>query len=181
MKTDAFIGPLVGVAKFALGGLLTLLFRLVSPVLGLPNVSPLMATELAGAKAYGPWIAGLYGALSMIMLDIIMGAIGPWTIYTAAASAVVGVAGGYMLKGRPNRTRDYVALSIAGTLFFDITTGVLVAPLHGTSLGMALLGQIPFTMYHLGGNVFFALFAPIFFEKIMKNPQIELTLLARNA
>lgn len=167
----------VGLAKFALAGFITLLFRLVTPLLGMPNVAPLMATQLAGARAYGPWVAGLYGFLGMILLDACTGALGPWTIATSICYAIVGVAGGYYLKDRPITVRHYVGVSVVGTLFFDLVTGVLLAPIHGTPLGVAALGQIPFTLWHLAGNSFFALFAPWFFRSVIGNCSLELRLI----
>ena len=178
---DSFVTPLVGFAKFALGGLFTLAFRLVTPLIGMPNVTPLMATQFSGAKAYGPWIGGLYGFLSMIALDLVTGNVGYWTISTSICYGLIGIVAGYMFKGRSPSTKDFLVASVAGTLFFDLVTGVLMAPLAGTSIQVAFVGQIPFTAYHLVGNLFFALFSRIFYEKIMGNPALEIKLIFKDA
>ena len=171
------VHSLVGVPKYIAGFLFTLIFRLLSPFFGLWNVSPLMATELAGSKAYGPWIGGLYGAFSIILLDMIVGKTGSWTFITAITYGSVGVWGAYFLKKRSASAMNFVVASIVGTLFFDLVTGVLMGPLLYHQPWMeAIIGQIPFTLRHLAGNTFFALvLAPWFYKKIMENPKWELS------
>lgn len=173
-KTQSY--PILGLPKYIVGFVGTLAFRLVSPFLGLWNISPLMATEIAGAKAYGPIAGGIYGALSIALVDLFMGKIGSWTIVTALTYGVVGVGAGYFLKNRSATSYNFVAVSIAGTLFFDLITGVFMGPIFYAQPWMsAVLGQIPFTLRHLVGNVFFAsVLSPWFYKKIMMNPKWEL-------
>jgi len=165
-----------GLPKYIVGFLGTLIFRLLSPFFGLWNISPLMATELAGAKAYGPWVGGLYGALSIALVDIIMGKTGSWTIVASITYGLVGVFGAYFLKNRSASAKNFIIISIIGTLFFDLITGVLMGPLlFGGSIIAAAIGQVPFTIRHLLGNTFFAaVLAPWFYHKIMTNPKFEL-------
>ncbi|MFA6459409.1 MAG: DUF6580 family putative transport protein [Candidatus Paceibacterota bacterium] len=182
MKNN-IVRSLDGLPKYVAGFVGTFLFRLISPFLGLWNVSPLMATELSGSKAYGPWVGGLYGALSIILLDIMVGKAGSYTLVTALTYGVVGVWGAYFLKGRSASARNFVVASIVGTLFFDLVTGVLMGPiLYGQPWLEAIFGQIPFTLRHLAGNMFFAsVIAPWFYRKIMDNPKWELVSLFRLA
>ncbi|MFA6432555.1 MAG: hypothetical protein WCV82_01945 [Candidatus Paceibacterota bacterium] len=171
---EALVCSFIGLAKFCLAGLVTLFFRLITPLIGLPNATPLMATELASAKAYGPWIGGLYGMFSMVILDAVMGKLESWTIATSLCYGVVGVLGGYYLGRRRASIGNFLLVSIVGTLFFDLVTGILLAPLHGTPMMIAAIGQIPFTLRHLGWNMFFACFAPWFYREIMANISLEL-------
>lgn len=166
---------LAGMPKYAAGFVGTLAFRLLSPFMGLWNVSPLMATELAGSKAYGPWVGGLYGALSIALLDIIVGKTGTWTIITALCYGAVGVWGAFFFRKRSASVWNFAIASIVGTLFFDLVTGVLMGPLlYGQPWLEAIVGQIPFTLRHLAGNLFFAsVLAPWFYRKIMDNPKLE--------
>lgn len=87
MKND-IVQAFSGVLKYVAGFAATLVFRLLSPFLGLSNVSPLMATQLAGAKAYGPWVGALYGALSIALLDMLVGSMGSWTLVTGLTQAL---------------------------------------------------------------------------------------------
>lgn len=172
------------ISKYVAGFIGTLAFRLTTPLIGgLSNVSPLMATELTGSKAYGPFIGSLYGALSMIMLDAIVGRIGSWTIITAITYGIVGLWGGFFLKTRDASSRNFIIASIIGTLFFDLITGVLMGPiLYNQPWIEAIIGQIPFTLRHLAGNVAFAgLLAPWFYRKVMNNPSWNLALLFKFA
>lgn len=182
MKNN-IIHSLAGLPKYIAGFVGTFIFRLLSPFFGMWNVSPLMATELAGSKAYGPLVGGLYGALSIALLDIIVGKVGSWTIITALTYGAVGVWGAYFFKKRPASASNFVIASIAGTLFFDLVTGVLMGPLlYGQPWIVAIVGQIPFTLRHLAGNVFFAsVLAPWFYRKIMNNPKWELAQIFRSA
>ncbi|MFA6445634.1 MAG: DUF6580 family putative transport protein [Candidatus Paceibacterota bacterium] len=172
MKNN-IVNSLSGMPKYIAGFVGTLVFRLLSPFLGLWNVSPLMATELAGSKAYGPWVGGLYGLLSIALLDILMGKIGTWTIITAVTYGLVGVWGAFFFRRRPATALSFIIASVVGTLFFDLITGVLMGPLFYAQPWMeAITGQIPFTLRHLAGNVFFAgLLAPWFYRAIMNNPK----------
>lgn len=171
------VHSLAGMPKYIAGFLGTLLFRLLSPFMGLWNISPLMATELAGSKAYGPWVGGIYGALSIAMLDILVGKAGSWTVITAVTYGCVGVLGAYFLKIRHATAWNFVLASIIGTLFFDFMTGILMGPLMYNQPWMeAIVGQIPFTIRHLAGNILFAgVLAPWFYRNIMENQKWELS------
>jgi uncharacterized membrane protein len=161
----------VGLCKYVIGYIFTLIFRLLSPFFGLWNISPLMATELAGSKAYGPWAGGLYGFFSILLIDMIMGKVGQWTFITAVTYGFVGVWAAYFLSNKKANAYNFVVASIIGTLFFDLITGVFMAPLlFGQPWVSAIVGQIPFTLRHLAGNILFAMvLSPWFYRKIMIN------------
>ncbi len=175
MKNN-IVHSLDGSLKYVAGFVGILVVRLITPLIGWSNISPLMATQLAGSKAYGPIVGGLYGALSMVLLDVFMSKVGPWTILTAVSYGIVGVWGGYFLRNRAGSARNFIIVSIIGTLFFDLVTGVLAGPiLFHQPFMEALVGQIPFTIRHLVGNVFFAaVLAPWFYRAIM-NPSWDIS------
>jgi len=180
MNKDVVLLLAIRWLKFIFAGCITLLFRLITPLVGWSNVSLLMATQFAGSVAFGPWVAGLYGSLSMFLLDAFMGALGPWTIATSICQGIVGVVGGYYLARRStdrqrfwSSTQRFLTASIVGTLFFDLVTGVLLAPLYHTPMSVAAIGQVPFTARHLVGNMIFATMAPWFTERFMKNLSLE--------
>lgn len=171
------IYSLSGMPKYVAGFILSLIFRLLSPFFGLWNVSPLVATQLTGSKAYGPIVGGLYGALSIVLLDVIVGRVGLWTLITASVFGVIGIGAAYFLKDHEASAKYFVVAGIVGTLFFDLVTGVFMGPLfYGQSWMAALIGQIPFTLRHLLGNIAFtAVLSPWFYKKIMHNPEWELS------
>lgn len=180
---NILFSSLAGLPKFVVGFIGTLTFRLVTPLIGFANISPLMATELAGGKAYGPLIAGAYGALSIFLLDVLVGKVGVWTIWTTISYAVVGIGGAWFMQRRAASAKNFIIASVVGTLFFDFVTGVMMGPLvFSQPFTEAFFGQIPFTLRHLGGNIFFAAaLAPWFYRKIMANPRLELARVFRFA
>ena len=152
-----------GGPKYFAGFIGTLIFRLFSPLFGLWNISPLMATELAGAKTYGPWRSGMNRRM--------------------IGHGAVGVFGAYFLINKTAGAGNFVVASIIGTLFFDFVTGILMGPLmFGQPWGEALFGQIPFTLRHLLGNIFFAVALALwFYRKIMINPSWQFSQLFKFA
>ena len=70
---------------------------------------------------------------------------------------------------------NYVKFAVIGTLFFDAITGLTVGPLFfNQSFMSALIGQIPFTILHLIGNVSFAfVVSPILYTYISTNKVID--------
>ncbi len=182
MKND-LRSSLLGMPKYIAGFICTLFFRLITPFVGLSNISPLMATELTGSKAYGPIVGGLYGLLSMILLDVIVGRVGSWTLITSVTYAMVGVWAAFFLKERNASAYNFIIATVLGTLFFDLITGVLMGPLlYGQPWLEAITGQIPFTFRHLAGNIVFAgLFAPWFYRRVMSNPNWNLSTAFKHA
>lgn len=176
MKNN-IVHSLDGALKFVASFVGTLIVRLITPFFGLSNVSPLMATQLAGSKVYGSLVGGIYGALSIVLLDVFVGKVGSWTILTALSYGAVGVWGGYFMSNRSASIKNFVFASIVGTLFFDLVTGVMAGPIfyHQPWLE-AFLGQIPFTIRHLAGNLFFAMtLAPWLYKSIMNNPSWDVS------
>lgn len=172
MKNIFSISP-----KFIIGLLVTLAFRIFTPFIGLANISPLMSTILSGSKAYGKMAGAVYGFLSMFLLDLIMGKLGLWTIITATTYSLIGIFASIYLKDKKANIRDFVVASIMFTLFFDLVTGILMGPiLFGQNMLEATIGQIPFTLRHLIGNIVFAIIlAPWFYGKIMTNESYQLS------
>ena len=64
---------------------------------------------------------------------------------------------GRALKSSKASVFNFAIFAFIGTIFFDLVTGILFAPLFGQTFFNALVLQIPFTILHLAGNVGFAL------------------------
>lgn len=178
---------LIRASKLVIAGILTLLVRLVTPALGLPGFAPLMTTEVAASKSFGPWIAGLYGAAGMVVLDACMHALGPWTALTALCYGAVAIASGLFLRHRAISGRSLLSyahflwISVAGTLFFDLVTGVVPNMIDGMTFMQSVIErQGPFTLVHLAGNAFFAVFGPWFTASFMESRQWEWRYLMRD-
>lgn len=167
--------------KYIIGFIICLIFRMVpgKP----PNIEPLMTTAMPFAKKWGIIAGGLFAAFSMILFDLLhptsgFGRIGSWTIVTAIMYGLIGVASGiYFKKYKENKTKHYVIFAIIATLIYDFITGpIMSSMIWKMSFSVAFIGQIPFTLLHLGGNIIGAAFiSPLIFRWIIENKNLELT------
>ncbi|MEK7128244.1 MAG: ECF transporter S component [Patescibacteria group bacterium] len=159
--------------KYIAGLVVCLLARLIP--FRAPNVEPILATQMPFSKAYGKTAGFLFGFLSIMLYDIVTWQIGAWTLITSSAYGLLGLFATVYFKNKKNSAWNYAKFAIMGTLFFDAVTGLSVGPLiFHQSFSGALLGQIPFTLLHLLGNVSFALFlSPAIYNLLIKNKKSE--------
>lgn len=159
--------------KYIIGFVLCMLIRLIPS--RPPNIEPILATQMPFSKAYGPIPGFLFAFLSIVLFDIITMKIGLWTLLTALTYGVLGIWAVSFFKNKEESRLNYVYFAIIGTLFFDIITGVLAGPiLFGQNFIQATLGQIPFTLNHLAGNMAFAFFlSPLIYKYVIENKKFE--------
>ena len=159
--------------KFALGFAVCLLVRLIP--FRPPNIEPILATQMPFSKAYGSVAGFAFAFLSMVVFDLVVGKVGVWTFITALAYGLLGLWASFFFKNKKNTAWNYAKFAIMGTLAFDIVTGLSVGPLFfGQSFMSAFIGQIPFTAWHLLGNVSFALIlSPALYAFVIQNPKFE--------
>ena len=72
------------------------------------------------------------------------------------------------------KRKNYVLFAVIGTLFYDAVTGLTIGPLlWGQPFMVALIGQIPFTLLHLAGNITFAVvLSPLLYTWVVENKQL---------
>lgn len=158
--------------KYIIGLITVIAFRLVPHP---PNVEPIMATMMPFSKKWG-WASGmLFALLAIVSYDLITGTFGSWTLITAGTYAALGAGAGLFLKNRENKVRHYVLFAIAGTLVYDAITGIGMGVfLFDMPFITTLTGQIPFTIYHLTGNIVLAgVFSPLLYKWVITNPKLE--------
>ncbi len=145
-----------------------------------PNVEPVLATAMPFAKHFGAWGGFLFGSLSIVLFDAVTSGWGVWTLITALAYGVLGAGAYFFFRTRESTTRNYVIFALFGTLFYDAVTGLTIGPLvWGQSFMVALVGQIPFTLMHLAGNITFAaVFSPAIYRWVVVNPRFLLSWIA---
>ncbi len=85
----------------------------------------------------------------------------------------------WYFKNRKNKARHYVIHAIYATLIYDALTGLTIGPLFfGQNFYTTLIGQIPFTAYHLLGNVSLALlFSSTIYKFMAVNPKLNFSYL----
>ncbi len=161
-------GNLKNYFKFSIALVACLLVRLVP--FRMPNVEPLMATVMPFSKVYGVFFSFSFAVLSILSYDLVTNTLGVQTFFTLFAYGAVGVWSFYFFKNREANVSNFVKFSIMGTLFFDAITGLTVGPIFfGQSFLMVLSGQIPFTVYHLLGNIIFAsVLSPAIYSLLVK-------------
>lgn len=137
-----------------------------------PNVEPIMATIMPLGKVYGSVMSFVFGFLSIVLYDSVTSGFGIWTLITALAYGALGVGATYFFKKRSG-WRNYALYAVIATIFYDGITGLTIGPLFfHQSFMMSLVGQIPFTILHLIGNVSFAIVLSPVIEKWMAKSEV---------
>jgi hypothetical protein len=162
--------------KFVLGWLVVLAVRFIP--FRPPNVEPMLAVVMPYAKRYTVWSSFLFGFLGIIVFDLLTMKVGMWTFITAAAYGLLGVGAFFFFKKRQPTRTNFVLYGVMGTILYDAVTGLSIGPLFfGQSLADALVGQIPFTLWHLAGTVGFAIvLSPLVYHFVVKNEVLEFSL-----
>lgn len=139
-----------------------------------PNVEPILATVMPLGSTFGILDTALFAALNIVLFDIASGAVGSWTVIAAFSYALVAGLGTIYLR-RVRGVKGYLSYAIIGTILYDALTGLTMGPImFGQPLKEAFVGQIPFTMNHLLGNLILALvLSPLIERWIVKNPMLE--------
>ena len=140
--------------KFTAGLALCILVRLFSLA---PNIEPIMGFTMPFAKKYGRYAAMVFSIIALVSIDFFTHRIGLWTLYTGIAYAAVGFAAGWFCSTQQANRKNFLAFAVGGTLFFDAVTALLFGWQFHQTLANTIMGQIPFTLYHLLGNAAFAL------------------------
>ena len=159
--------------KYSAGFLFCLLLRLIP--FRMPNVETILAVQMPFSRVYGKFLAFSFGFFSIIVYDILTSTLGVWSIFTSLTYGFLGLWAVSYFQNKNNSSWTYVKFAIMSTLLFDIVTGLSVGPLffHQSFLS-ALSGQIPFTLFHLVGNISFAyILSPAIFSFVLEKKKIE--------
>lgn len=146
-----------------------------------PNVEPITSTILPFSKKWGKISGFMFGVIAILSFDVVSGNIGIWTVITSLNYGLIGIIGAAYLKNHRNSAKNYIIFSIFATLLYDAITGIGMSTiLFRQPLWISFVGQIPFTINHLLGNIFLsALVSPLLYRWIADNPQLETELVKR--
>ncbi len=169
MQKDKFEGWI----KFLIGWVVVFLVRLLP--FRPPNVEPILATIMPFSKRYKYLGGFLFGFLSIVLFDLAVQQVGLWTLITGIAYGLLGLGAYSFFKNRAASAKNFLVYGIVGTIAYDVVTGLSVGPLFfDQSLMEAFVGQIPFTLAHLAGTVFFALtLSPALYRWVVLNKKLE--------
>jgi uncharacterized membrane protein len=160
--------------KYIVGLLLVLLFRLVPRP---PNVEPITATMMPYSKKWGSMAGIVFCLISVLGYDLISGSFGVWSFITAGTFCLLGLLSGFYFKNRESNIKNYLIFAIFATLLYDAITGLGIGTVFfGQNFVQALVGQVPFTLYHLAGNIVFAtVLSPALFRWVVENEKFDVT------
>lgn len=132
------------------------------------------------SKRFGPAGGILFAFLSIVLFDAFTSGIGTWTWVTAGTFALIGGVASPILRSRKGSI-PYVVYAIVATLFFDAVTGVAMSSLlFDMNWKEAAIGQIPFTINHLLGNIVLAaVMSPLIERWVTENPRLKVGFLAK--
>jgi hypothetical protein len=131
-----------------------LLFRLIP--FRAPNVEPIMASIMPIGRKYGAITGFLFGFLSIFLYDVATH-FGSWTWVAGITYGIVGAVSTFYFSKFKSSIFNFAIFAFFATIFYDLITGILFAPIFGEKIFTALVLQIPFTALHLAGNIGFAL------------------------
>ncbi|MFA6981489.1 MAG: DUF6580 family putative transport protein [Patescibacteria group bacterium] len=160
--------------KYSIGLLTVIGLRLLPHP---PNVEPIMSTMMPFSKKWG-WLSGmLFCLFSVLCFDLLTNTLGVWSLMTVGTYSLLGALSGIYFKNKESSIKNYLAFSVAATLVYDAITGIGAGMLFFNQSFMAtFIGQIPFTLYHLGGNIVLcSVVSPILFRWVITNPELETT------
>ena len=141
--------------KYTIAFLTVFLVRLIP--FRAPNVEPIMTVIMPLGKVYGGFMSFIFGFFSIVLFDSVTSGLGIWTLVTALSYGMLGLGAQYYFKNRSG-WKSYAGYAIIATIFYDAITGLTIGPLFfHQSFMISLVGQIPFTLLHLLGNVSFAI------------------------
>ena len=158
--------------KYLIGLAVVIVLRLVPHP---PNVEPIMASIMPFAKQWGRWSGLLFALLAIVTYDLLTNTLGTWSYVTAGTYGAIGMAAGAYFKNRPSSIKNYVGFSLVATLVYDAITGPGMSTFIFSMPFMdALVGQIPFTINHLLGNVVLsAVVSPALYRWVIANPKLD--------
>lgn len=162
--------------KVAIAWVLVFAFRLLP--FRPPNVEPMLATIMPFSKRLGAFGSFAFGFFGIVLFDAVTSGWGSWTWVTALCYGALGAGSYRFFRTREATVDNFVGFGVVGTLVYDAVTMCIGPVFNEQPLMVALIGQIPFTLLHLTGAVFFAIFlSPVLYRWVVKNESLELSFL----
>lgn len=159
--------------KYTIAFLTAFIIRLIP--FRAPNVEPIMAVIMPVGKIYGGLVSFAFGFFSIVLFDSVTSGMGIWTLITALSYGILGLGTQYYFKNRSG-WKSYASYAIVATIFYDAVTGLTIGPMFfHQSFMVSLVGQIPFTLLHLLGNVSFAIVLSPAIERWMVRSEKKVT------
>lgn len=146
----------------------------------MPNIEPILATTMPISRVHGYFFTFSFAILSILSFDLITNTLGVQTLFTVLSYGMIAVFSvKYFSSFSENKsigTAQYVRFAVFSTLFYDAMTGLTVGPLFfNQTFTQALVGQIPFTIFHLLGNIVFAVvLSPAIYHFLIRKKELPI-------
>ena len=139
-----------------------------------PNVEPLVALAMPVAKGYGSLVGAFFAGASILLFDLFTSGLGWYTLVTMLAYSLVIALAPVILRGKSSWWR-FALLGAFLTVLYDALTGLTIGPIFYRQPFMeALVGQIPFTAWHLLGNSLFSMIlSPMVEQWVLDENRLE--------
>lgn len=166
------------ILKYVIGLVFALLLRVMPHP---PNVEPITASLMPYSKKWGIIGGVVFSVLAVLVFDLVTGTLGVWSIMTVGSFMLLAVLAGLYFNKKRGKWYHYTGFAVVATLIYDAITGIGTGVLFfGQSYSVTLMGQIPFTLYHLAGNVVLsALVSPLLYRWVVNNENLELDVLLK--
>lgn len=140
-----------------------------------PNLEPILAVQMPFTRRFGALIGFAFAFLNILLFDLVTGKLGSWTFITAACYGLLALFSAWYFRHRAGTSFQYAIHAVYATLLYDAVTGLSIGPLFfGQSFSEAFFGQIPFTVYHLIGNIALgAIVSPVIYRWVAANPHFD--------
>ncbi len=140
-----------------------------------PNLEPILAVQMPFTRRFGVVVGFAFAFVNIVLFDAVTGKLGQWTFITAACYGLLAIFSAWYFRHRAGTALQYAVHAVYATLLYDAVTSLSIGPLFfGQSLSEAFFGQIPFTVYHLIGNIALgAIVSPVIFRWVAANPRFE--------
>jgi uncharacterized membrane protein len=130
---------------------------------GLPNIEPVMLVTLVSGYRYGAKYGLLVGALTMLLSDLVINGFVSFAMVVPASilvyislitNATYGFVGFFSAYFKKYRTAFQMAgVAALLTVIYDVITAIFCMLPFNMPIPQILIGQIPFTIAHVLGNV----------------------------
>ncbi len=140
-----------------------------------PNLETILTVQSPFTKRFGFATGFIFAFANIALFDIMTGKLGLWTLITAVSYGLLALFSVWYFKKRVGTPLQFGLHALYATLMYDAVTSLTIGPLFfGQSFTEAFFGQIPFTAYHLIGNVVLGvLISPLILRWVVLNPRLN--------
>ena len=148
----------------------------------IPSVEPIIPLAILTGLLFGAKEGATLGAGAYVVSNfLVWGLQGPWTLFQAIGAGGAGLLGGVFGKIKKINSKNFILLSVVGTLFFELimnfSGGILgIGLLAGIfSLPLYFLLSLPFSLTHIATNAVFAkVFSPLLKLKEKEKNELQI-------